>query len=821
MGSFVQAFRDFRYASRSLRKSPGLAAAAIATLALGIGANTAIFSVLEGVVLDPLPYPEPDRLVVVALYNRALGSATYLSYPDFLDWRLNSRSFRQIAAFANEGFDLTGTGEPEHLDGKDVSASFFSTLNARLAVGRSFSPDEDQVGGSPAVVISDRLWHDRFGRNPAALGKNLTLNGMDHTIVGVLEPGFRFGDQPADVYTPLARRNPLYINDRTVHDILCVARLRPEVSLGQALAEMNAVQQHIDELNPSTERGLGASVVPLKQSLVGDMGGTLALLLGAVGLVLLIACANVANLLLTRSVGRTREFAIRLALGASRSRIVRQLLAESVVLSASGGLLGLAIAKWGVSAVLAAAPGSVPRIENIGVNAPVLLFAFGVSMTVGIVFGLFPALKSSKLDVQTGLKEGGRSVAGGHQRAQRILVVLQIALALVLLDGGSLLFRTVRNLWAVDPGFNPRHVVTFQVGLSQAVTNTPSRMRIAYQELAERTRQIPGVEAADITALVPLSREYNEGPFWVGPHQPALSMAEIPRAVYYPTGPDYVRTMEIPLLSGRSLSRADNLNSQVVVLVDSLLAHWFFPEQNAVGQTITIPHWGAAQNVSARIVGVVGHVEHYGLDGSIGEKPQIYFSFYQLPDEAWPVFRSEIALAVRTRLDAASFRPALRNAVQQVGGDQPVYNVRTMQELVSGSMGRQRFPMLLLVSFAILALLLAFVGIYGVISYSTIRRANEIGIRMALGAVKWDVVRLVVGQGLRLAFIGVAFGILAALLLNRAFSQFSHLLYGVRASDPTILIAVSVALIGAAGLACYMPAQRAASLEPAAALRQE
>jgi predicted permease len=824
MGLFAQLFRDSRYASRALRKSPAFAAAAIATLALGIGANTAIFSVLEGVVLDPLPYGQPDRLAIVALYNRSLGYATYLSYPDFLDWRLQSRSFEQIAAFTNDGFDLTAPGEPEHLGGKEVSANFFRTLDVRLAAGRGFSPDEDQIGGSPTVVISDRLWQDRFGRSRAALGKNLALNGIDHTIVGVLGPGFRFGDRQADVYTPLARRNPMYISDRTVHDILCVARLRPEVSLGQAGAEMNTVQEHIDELNPNTERGLGANVVSLQQSVVGDIGGTLGLLLGAVALVLLIACANVANLLLARSVGRTREFALRLALGASRGQIVRQLLAESVLLSASGGLLGLAIAKGGVGAVLAAAPGSVPRIDNIGVNTPVLLFALGVSAIVGIVFGLFPALKSSKIDVQTGLKEGGRSVAGGRQRAQNILVVLQIALALVLLTGGSLLFRTIRNLWAVNPGFNPRHVITFQVGLSPAVTRTPSRLRIAYQQLVERTRQIPGVEAADITALVPLGRGANEGPFWVGPHQPA-SMAEIPRAIYYPTGPDYVGTMQIPLLSGRLLRPADNLDSEVVVLVDSLLAHRFFPEQNAVGRSITIPHWGAAQNVPARIAGVVGHVEHYGLDGSMGEKPQIYFSLYQLPDEAWPVFRGEITLAVRTRFflgrDAASFMPALRNAVQQAGGDQPVYNVRTMQELVSESMGRQRFPMLLLVSFAILALLLAFVGIYGVISYSTVRRVNEIGIRMALGAVKWDVVRMVVGQGLRLAFIGVAFGIGAAMLLTRAFSQFSHLLYGVRASDPSILIAVSAMLIGAAGLACYLPARRAASLEPTAALRQE
>jgi predicted permease len=813
-------FADFRYASRSWRKSPGLAAAAIVTLALGIGANTAIFTVLEGVVLDPLPYPRPDRLVVVALYNRTLGYPTNLSYPDFLDWRRNSRSFSQIAAFANEGFDLTSPGTPEHVDGKEVSASFFSTLGVQLAAGRGFSADEDKAGGVPAVVIGNRLWQERFGGSSAALGSNLTLNGIDHTIVGVLAPRFRFGDQPADVYTPIARRNPLYINDRTVHDVLCVARLRPEVGAGQALAEMSTVQEHIDELNPNTERGQGAYVVPLKQFLVGDIEGTLLLLLGAVGLVLLIACTNVANLLLARSTARTREFAIRLALGATRVQIVRQLVAENLTLSVSGGLLGLAIAKWGVTAVLAAAPGTVPRIDNIGVNTPVLSFALGVSMIVGIAFGFFPGLRSSKTDLQSGLKEGGRNLAGGHRRTQNLLVVLQVALALVLLTGGGLLFRTIRNLWAVNPGFDAQRVLTFQVGLSRPLVDTSPKVRAAYRELTDSIRRIPGVEAADITALVPLSRGSNEGPFWVGPHQPA-SMPEIPRAIYYPTGPDYVRTMGIPLLSGRLPTPADNLDSEVVVLVDSLLARRFFPGQNPVGQTLTIPHWGAAPNVAARIVGVVGHVEHYGLAGFVGEKPQLYYSIYQLPDEALPVFRNEITVAVRTQHEAAGLLPAMREAVRQAGSDQPVYNVRSMQELVSGSMGRQRFPMLLLVAFALLAFLLALVGIYGVISYSTIRRVNEIGIRMALGATKRDVLRMIVGQGVRLAVAGVVIGSAGALAATRLFSSFSRLLYGVRADDPTILIAVPVTLIAAAAVACYIPARRAASLEPSAALRQE
>jgi predicted permease len=810
---------DLRYGLRQLWRNPGFAVVAILTLALGIGANTAIFSVLDGVVLSSLPYREPDRLVLVLFYNRALKYPTYLSYPDFLDWQRSSRSFEQIAAYTPRGFDLTSPGTPEHVDGNEVSSNFFGTLGVMLAMGREISREEDRFGGTPAAVISNRLWQDRFGGNPAALGKPITLNGVDYTIVGILQPGFRFGNQPADVYTPIGQGDPLLRGDRTVHDIASIARLRPEMSVGQAQAEMNTVQEHIDQLNLATERGLGTYVVSLKQSLVGDVGGTLLLLLGAVGLVLLIACANVANLLLARCAGRTREFAVRLALGASRRQIVQQLVTESVVLSLIGGALGLAIAKWGLEAVLAAVP-KMPRIDNIGVNASVLLFTFGISTAVGIVFGLLPALKSSNTDLQAGLKEGGRGAAGGHHRAQGVLVVVQVALALVLLTGGSLLYRTIRNLLAVSPGFDARHVITFRVGLSPSVTQTPSSTRSAFQQLTQGIREIPGVEAVDITALLPMSQQDNSGPFWLGSEQPA-SMAEIPRATYYGTGPDYLRTMEIPLLRGRFLTRSDNVNSEPVVLIDSLLARTYFPDRGAVGRTITIPHWGAARNVAFRVVGVVGHVEHYGLDGSVGEKPQIYYSFYQLPDDVVPAFREEVTLAVRTPLDVAAVMPAIKNAVSEAGSDQPIYNIHSMQELVSGSMARQRFPMLLLVAFAVLALLLASVGIYGVISYSMTQRVREIGILMALGAVKRDVLRMVIGQGLRLAVAGAVIGILAALILGRVLASFSHLLYGVGAWDPLTLMAVSLALLSAAFLACYLPARRAARVDPMVALRHE
>jgi predicted permease len=807
-----------RYAFRQLRHNPGFAIVAILTLALGIGANTAIFSVLDGVVLSPLPYREPDRLVLIALFNRTLKYPTALSYPDFLDWQRTSRSFQQIAAYKVQDFDLTSPGAPEHVNANEVSASFFSTLGVQLAIGRAFSADEDRTAGPPAVIVSDRLWRDRFSASPAALGKSITLSGAGYTVVGVLRPDFRYGDRQADVYTALGHGDPLIRTNRTFHDLIAIGRLNPSVSLGQARAEMNTLQDQIDELNPATERGLGTYIVPLKKFLIGDISGTLLLLLGAVGLVLLIACANVANLLLARSAVRTREFAVRLALGASRTQIIRQLIVESLLLSLIGGAVGLGVAKWGLNSLLAALP-MLPRIDNIRLNPSVLLFAFAISTAVGIIFGLLPALKSSNTDLQTGLKEGSRGSSVGHHRTQAALVIFQMALTLVLLTAGSLLVRTIHNLWAVNPGFDAQRLVSFQVGLSPS-TNTPAKVRIAYQQLVERIRQIPGVEAADITALLPLGQHDNSGPFWIGSRQPA-SMAEIPRAVYYPIGPDYLRTMGIPLLRGRLLSRTDSSNSGLVVVIDSLLARTYFPDRDPLGQSITMPDWGASRNVAARIVGVAGHVEQYGLDGSVNEKPQIYYSFYQLPDEALPTFRPQVTLVVRTPLPSAALMPALKTAVNQAGSDQPIYNIAAMQSLVSRSMARQRFPMILLSAFAALALVLATVGIYGVISYSMTQRVREIGIRMALGAVKRDVLQMVVGHGLRLALAGVAIGLAAQLILARVLLSFSHLLYGVRATDPWTFLAVSLVLIGAALAACYLPARRAAALDPMIALRQE
>jgi predicted permease len=798
--------RDVRYALRQLWKSPGFAATAILTLALGIGANTAIFSVVEGVLLAPLPYHEPDRLVMV-LESRPSVKQIGISYPDFQDWQHGSRSFERMAALTSRDYDLTGPGTSEHLDGMEVTSGFFAMLGLKLVRGHEFSPSEDRPHEAHTVLISDRLWKDRFASNPEALGKTIILDGMGFTIIGILPPKFRLWSD-VDVYTSLGRDEPLLYHDRTIHSIVCIARMKPEVSVAQAQGELDAVQANLDRLYPAADRNLGINIEPLKQSMVGDAGGTLLLLLGAVGIVLLIACTNVANLSLARSAARTREFAIRSALGASRARMVRQLLTESVLLAVTGGLLGLTIAILGVRLVLAKFPALVPRSENVRLNIPVLLFVFGISLTVGILFGFAPALDSLGVDVQGSLKAGERGSTRAHPRAQSILVMIQMASTLVLLVGADLLLRTILQLWNVNPGFNRQHVITFKVGLSPSLSATAFSTRTAYRQLLDRIREIPGVQAADFTNVVPLSERDNGGPFWVGPQQ-STPMQDAPHALYFETGPEYLKVMQIPLLRGRFFSPADNANSEPVVVIDSILAHTYFPHKDPVGQLITVAHWR-----TARVIGVVGHVRHWGLgDAGTYNPSQIYISFYQLSDEWVPAFARDLSVAVRTPLDVTAIMPAIKNVVYGTAKDQPIYGVQTMQQIASDSMTSQQLPAILLGAFAVLALLLASVGIYGTISYSVAQRGQEIGIRMALGAKRWDVLRMVMGQGMRLAIAGLAIGTAAALLLARLLSSFSQLLYGVRANDPLTFIAVSLVLMAVALLACCLPARRAASIE--------
>jgi len=815
-GSWIEiSFQDLRFALRQLRKAPGFAISTILTLALGIGANTAMFSVVDGVLLSPLPYPEPDRLVIT-WQSRPNVKQILISYPDFIEWRRTSRSFERMAAFTFHQFTLTGSGSAERVSGMRVSSGFFAALGVKLALGRDVLPSEDRPHGTPAAIISHRLWRDRFASSPHVLGNSLTLEGVDYTIIGVLPAGFRFW-MDGDVYLPIAQDLPAILMERSVHGIGGLARLRPGVSLASAQSELGAIQQNLDRLYPADDRSLGIDIVPLKQQIVGDVRPTLLLLLSAVGMVLLIACANVANLLMVRSSARVREFGVRAALGASRARIVRQLMTESVLLSLAGGVLGLVLAKAAIYAVLNLLRDTLPRSEGIQLNLPVLLFTFFVAIAVAILFGIGPALKGSRIDVLSSLKNGARGSTVVSHRTQSSLIVVQMALTLVLLAGSGLLLRTIYALLQVNPGFDAHQLVSFRIALSPSLTRTAPDTRSAFQQLLDRIRQIPGMQCATLTNIVPLDGGDNSGPFWLGSQAPA-SPQDAPHALYFWTGPDYLQTMRIPLLQGRFFTQEDTALTDRVVVIDSDLARRFFAGTDPVGRTLTVAHWGPA-----RIVGVVGHVRHWGLSDPTTYNPgQIYIPVYQLPDKmVLDFFRDSLSIVVRSPLDSASLLGAIKKVVYGAAGDQAIYNVEPMEQIISQSMAAQRLPMMLLGVFAGLALVLASVGIYGVISYSVAQRVQEIGIRIALGANRRDVLGMVIWRGLRLAIAGLGIGMVAALALARVLGSFSRLLYGVHVSDPLTLTVVSLILTVATLLACTLPARRAASIDPVRALRTE
>ena len=806
--------RDLRFGIRALLRNPGFTWVAVLTIAFGIGANTAMFSVVQGVILAPMPFRQPDRLVFV-WQNRPGVLQFEASYPNFEDWQQRSRSFESMVALGFHNFDLTAPGRAEHLLGIRASSGLLGTLGVKPVIGRDIAPADNLPNAPGVALITNRLWRERFGADPRMAARSVALDGRSYTVVGVLPAGFHFVDD-ADVITPLRPLMPAIYAERSVDAIAVLGRLKPAITPGQAAAEMNAIQRDLDRQYPDANRGIGITLASLKEQIVGDVRGTVLLLFGAVSLVLLIACANVANLLLARSTARAREFGIRAALGAGRGRVIMQLLTESIVLSLAGGALGIVIAELGLRALLAALPSALPRSEEVGLHWPVLLFTMAASILAGILFGLAPALQSTRANVQDALQKTTRGATSARNASLSRLVMVQFALTLVLMTGTGLLLRSIRNLWNVNPGFDARHVVSFHVGLSPAFTQTPAGTRAAYQQLLARIRQVPGIESVDLTNIVPLSGGDNGGPFWIGTAPPP-SLQEAPHALYFWTGPDYAKTMGIPLLQGRFFTSADQLNSDKVVVIDNVLARAFFAGRNAVGQTLTVGHWGAA-----RVVGVVGHVRHWGLDDPGTYNPsQIYIPAYQLPDSMVTDFFRNLTLVVRSALPPAKVMPAIENIVYASSPDQPVYGVKTVDEVISESMASRNLPILLLGTFAALALLLASIGIYGVVSYSVARRAREIGIRMALGADRRSIFRMIVYQAMRMAGAGLLVGILAAIALVRLLPSFSHLLYGVNQWDPLTLSGVSAVLLVAALAACYVPAQRAMRTDPMDCLRTE
>jgi putative ABC transport system permease protein len=814
MGTLLQ---DLKYGLRQLARNPGFTAVAVLTLALGIGANTAIFSVVNAVLLNPLPYPQPDRLI--AVYSRTQRfQESSISYPNFLDWVRENRSFSALAAYRQDNFTLTGTGEPDRVSVEMISASFFSVLGVKPALGRTFTPQEDQLGAGPAVILSGGFWKRKFGSYPDILGKAITLDSTPYTVVGVLPANFYYsGDnfRLSDVYVPIGRfPNPTFRDRRVAMGMDAVGRLKPGVTFEQARADMDALAQHLAEAYPDANKGNSVTLVPLKQNVVGYIQPYLLVLLAAVGFVLLIACVNVANLMLARSTGRAREFAIRIALGAGRRRVIRQLLTESILLALVGGGLGLLIATWGLQAALKVLPEALPRAQEVHLDGRVLLFTLAACLLTGILFGLVPALKTSSANLQETLKEGGRGASAAHHRTQSAFVVAEVALALVLLAGAGLMVRSLAALWSVDPGFDPHHVLFFR-SASPPIKSTEA-IRASWREIHDRLTAVPGVQAASLSLSSRPMGGDSSVPFWrEGQPKPPTS-SQMKFSLFYIVQPDYLKVMRIPLERGRFLIPADTEHSPFVTVIDDRYARLYFPGENPVGKRLNFN----ILNMTAEIVGVVGHVKQWGLDESAASPvlAQCYFAVAQMPDQFVPLMGLNVPIVLRTQGPPLAQIESIRRTLLQFNSRSVMYNTESMDEIISNSISSRRFSMILMAIFAGLALLMASIGIYGVISYLTSQRTHEIGIRMALGAERRDVLMMVVRQGIKLALIGVAIGIGGALVLTRFLAS---LLYGVKPTDPLTFIAVSLILIAVALTACYIPARRAARVDPMVALRYE
>jgi len=782
--------QDFRYALRALRQRPAFAAVALCTLALGTGATTIMFTVINGVLLKPLPYPNADRLLKVEEQTKGItdyrwGDRWAFAYPNFLDCKREVRSL-DLAARRYSGGTVKGPGEAEYVDGFQISSGLFAVLGVTPLRGRAFLPEEDRPGAAPVIIISYGLWQRQFGGDPAAIGKALVFEGQAHTVVGIAPSGFRLGAGEVDVFTPLGENTQRFMQNRDAHPGINVwARLRPGVTLAAAQAELALLGHHLAEQYPKSNAGRGFVAEPLRPD-VGDVRSTLWLVLGAVGLVLLIACGNVACLLLARAVSHERELAMRAALGAGRSRLVRQCLTESAVLGLFGGALGVLFATVGTRPFVVFWPGSLPRAEEVTLDWHVLAFALTVSLASGFLFGLAPALRAPARELERALRAGARSVAGSSRRLHNGFVIAEIAFAVVLLVSAGILGRTLLHLSSLDPGVNIRNVLTARMALSPGTLDNPARTRAAWRDILDRAHRVPGVQAIAMVDTVPMREGDNELGYWTTPAEPPRNQK--PLALANSVTPEYLKVMGIPLRKGRFLNDHDRMGDELVVVIDDVLAQHAFAGQEPVGKRL----WTDLVPDPLLVVGVVGHVRHWGLagDDQASVRAQFYYPFAQVPDQYLHRWSELMSVAVRTGTAPLNIVEPLRRELRGATRDQVLYQARTMEQLAGATLARQRFLLLLFGIFAGLALLLACIGIYGVLAYLTGRRTAEIGVRMALGAFA------------------------AGRLLER-------LVAGVQSIEPLTFISMTSILIIAALLANFLPARRASRLDPLKALRQE
>jgi putative ABC transport system permease protein len=808
-----QLLEDIRFGLRLLRKNPGFTAIAVLTLALGIGANAAVFSVVYAVLLRPLPYKDPSRLVVLHETTPKVGDVS-VSFLNFFDWRAASHTFAQMAAVESVDFNLAGVTQPENISGDAVSPNFLSMMGIRPFLGRDFDASEEKAGTAPVLLLSYSLWQSHLGGDPNAVGKTITLDGRSFTIVGVLPPNYRSLDT-TDVMLPIgvwATNNTDAIKERGDRgDMVVIGRLAPGVAFGRARAEMEGIAARLAEEYPASNDQFSVTLQPIRQAFVGDMKTAIFVLFGAVLFVLLIACANVANLFLVRGASRTKEIALRIAFGASRGRIIRQMLTESFILACFGGVVGVALAFGGIRGMAQLISTDMLSGATVNLNSAVLLFVAGVVALAAFIFGLAPALHSTKPDVQSELKEGGRTSGGGvaQNRLRGALAVAEISLALILLIGAGLMMKSLYRLLQVDPGFRPARVLTMGMDLrTQQYSQDPAVLNF-WQQLIDRVSALPGVQSAAVGTVIPLTDSHSRSDVTIeGMALP--TPGNYPHPDVHVVSPGYVSTLGIPLLRGRTFTDQDNEKAPLAGMINAMLARRFFSNEDPIGKRFMFGHPSASNPPKwFTIVGVVSDTRLYGLANPA--RLEVYLPFRQNP-------RNSMALVVKSGADPASLTSAVREAVQSIDKDQPVFAISTMEELVRNSVATRRMTLVLLGLFSGLALVLGAIGIYGVISYSVAQRTHEIGIRMALGAPRGGVFRLVVGEGLKLAGVGIAIGIAAAFGLARLMSS---LLYGISATDFETFTGVAVLLALVALLASYVPARRAMRVDPMVALRYE